>query len=625
MVDKPAATFGLAGEELIPLESDHLRLSKFSSHDDINYKRISGKLQQWVRKIVEEIDRENSSGGLPFELSEQGLKLVDEDRPILSTVQDWAESTEAPLQSEFQRNQLSAPPLLQRDESIDSSSSRFLSPPRSPNSRLTPTTDDMSAISTPATSVTSGGKPGYQRNFAGVGKGIMKGMETATSATASTNLWPPSTIAATTAAGLAGISAGTGIASVAFARKSLSYQKDSAKASRDSADTAKMVFEYNKDKDLAESKTKPPQSKPKRPSNVGNPSSSSSQLNAQNPSIYPSLAEAPPLLTAFFKGNYDSDDDDNNPGHTAEHAGGPVPKKAGKGKEKAIGSATGSSERAFPGGKSSGAPLAIESFTNDLTVESNEENSSGILQAEVPLQRRSSLAKRTLFDYNFTLRKVPQQSAANVSRIETEEVQRTLDEAGSGVYPERDMLQPIEDNVTVAPETNPESLLSTQPKGDQFNKHGIVDSTPEASPYHEETSPTSEAPKEHPTKQATPATGGSGCILYQNNETETDGVGGVAEEASLVLADGEGVMKDPSGLKLQESNIEQPITEEAQGSTDAMNNQEVETRDESDLPFQVDVNDSEEAEPDITPAKHLEGFDAVELITLPPGSQSNLE
>ena len=618
VVDKPAATFGLAEEELIPLESDHLRLSKFSSRDDINYKRISGKLRQWV-KIVEEIDRENSSGGLPIELPDQGLKLVDEDRPILSTVRDWAESIEAPLRSESQRNQLPAPPLWQRDESIDSSSSRFSSPPRSSNSRLTPTTDDMSAISTPATSVTSGSKAGYQRNFAGVGEGIIKRMETATSATADTNLWPPSTIAATTAAGLAGISAGTGIASVAFARKGLSYQKASAEASRDSANTAKMVFEYNKDKDLAESKTKPPQSRPKRPGNVGNPSPSSGRPNAQNPSIYPSLAEVPPLPTDFFKRNHDSDDDDNNPSHTAEHAGDPVPKKAGKGKEKAIGGATGSSERAFPGGKSSGAPPAIENFTNDLTVESNEEN-SGILRAEVPLQRRSSLAKRTLFDYNFTLRKVPQQSAANVSRIKTEEVQQTLDKANSGVYPERDMLEPIDDDVTVAPKTNPKPLLNTQPKGDQFNEHGIVDSTPEASPYHEETSPTSEVPKKHPTKQATPATGGSGCILYQNNETETDGVGGVAEEASPVLADGEGVTKGPSGLKLQESNIEQPITEEAQGSADAMNNQEVGTRDESGLPFQVDVNDYEEAEPDITPAKHLEGFDAVELITLPPGS-----
>jgi hypothetical protein len=48
------ATFGVAKEELLPLEADHVRLSKFFGADDINYVRLLGVLERWTSDIMKE-------------------------------------------------------------------------------------------------------------------------------------------------------------------------------------------------------------------------------------------------------------------------------------------------------------------------------------------------------------------------------------------------------------------------------------------------------------------------------------------------------------------------------------------------------------------------------------------
>jgi hypothetical protein len=51
-VDKHSSVLGLSDEVIIPIEADHMSMSRFSSADDPGYKLVSDALLRTIRQIV---------------------------------------------------------------------------------------------------------------------------------------------------------------------------------------------------------------------------------------------------------------------------------------------------------------------------------------------------------------------------------------------------------------------------------------------------------------------------------------------------------------------------------------------------------------------------------------------
>lgn len=319
IVDQPAATFGLAEEITLPLDADHRHLSRFLDNNDINYKRVFGLLQQWIKHIIEEdLHRENLMAEPAPKIDaveiDEGIRTAKPQTPTKnhdngsSVVQNWDVTTNNPPRWEPRAEDVAAMGPSQPFERTKVSNLRPSNPSRSFGSNSTTTEDGMNTISTVASSVSSDSHYDAHNRSAGVGTGVIKGLEAATSTTATATTLAPSTIITGVAAGIAGTALGV---QVITARQTLATARKAATASESSANTAKdafalnqEIFDYNKSKDQAAMV-----SKPKPPANDGASPPSAGQVLELKDEMFPSLANVNLTFADPSKKKDDGDED----------------------------------------------------------------------------------------------------------------------------------------------------------------------------------------------------------------------------------------------------------------------------------------------------------------------------
>lgn len=321
IVDQPAATFGLAEEITLPLDADHRHLSKFLDNNDINYIRVFGLLQQWIKQIIEEdLHRENPMAEPAPKIDaveiDEGIRNAKPQTPTNNNdngslvVQKWDGTTDNPPRWEPRAEDVAAMGPSQPFERTKVSNLRPWNPPRSFGSNSTTTEDGMNTISTVASSVSSDSHYDAHNRSAAGGTGVIKGLEAAASTTANATTPAPSTIITGVGAGIAGTALGV---QVITARQTLATARNAATASESSANTAKdafalnqQIFDYNKSKDQAAMV-----SKPKPPPNDGASPPSAGQVLELKDEMFPSLAN----VSLTFAGPSKKKDDGDQDGH----------------------------------------------------------------------------------------------------------------------------------------------------------------------------------------------------------------------------------------------------------------------------------------------------------------------